>query len=213
MTEVDELKTAAAEGREEGSSKMEFSPEQQARVQELIDGAYRRAYSKATATTGESEEMVRLKGEVERLHVESKNAALIRAVSRFNVVDPEEVMELISSKVSVGENGMLSVADDDGSGRRLGAEEYLTNWLAERPHHLRSSGSTGSGSHGSKFAEKRQSYNLTDPAAWRELPREELDRLLKEGVNVQGSSGQVYRFKDVKNPFVEARRRKFSKRS
>jgi len=41
------------------------------------------------------------------------------------------------------------------------------------------------------------------------MPREDLERIMKEGINVQGTAGQTYRFRDVKNPFLEARRRKF----
>ena len=51
--------------------------------------------------------------------------------------------------------------------------------------------------------------NTEDPEAWRKMPREDLDRHLEGGITVNGSAGQVYRFKDIKNPFIEARKRRF----
>ena len=64
---------------------------------------------------------------------------------------------------------------------------------------LRASGGPGGSSSGAKFGGKAV-YNL--------LEKDTIRRLLKEGINVQGSGGQVYRFKNVNNPFVEARKRR-----
>jgi len=209
MTQVDEPKTAGTgEGPDVFSSKVAFTPEQQTRVQDLIDGAYKKAYSKATANRAGADEMERLREEVVRLGEHKKNAALLKAIARYNVVDAEEVAELMRPHVSDGD-GVMEVAG--GNGRSMGVDEYVAEWLSERPHHLRNSGGVGSGSQGARFGDGKSSYDLSDPAAWRNMPREELDRLLKEGINVHGSQGHVFSFKDVKNPFVEARKRRFNK--
>jgi hypothetical protein len=218
---VDELKTVEGDGLSgsEDAKKVMFLPEQQAKVQELIDEAYRKAYAKAQKGKGGSEELERLKGEVERLRDERKSAALLRAISRHNVVDAEEVAELVGHRVRMEEDGSVRVLGDSGAvrinttGQPMALDEFIADWLGERPHHLRPSAGTGAGSQGARFASGAARHNLSDPASWRTMPREELDRLLREGLNVQGSAGQTYRFRDVKNPFLEARRRKFNSAS
>lgn len=222
MTQVDEQKTDGGDGHVNGvtgTSKTTFSPEQQEKVQELIDEAYRKAYTKAQRGTSTSEEVEKLKGEVERLRDDQLMSGLLRVISRHNVVDAEEVAELVKDQVRVGDDGGLTVVGRSGStridssGRAMGLEEYIGRWLSERPHHLRASGSSGSGSGGARFGgDHVATHNLTDPSAWRQMPREDLDRLLREGVNVQGAAGQTYRFKDVKNPFIEAKRKRLKNR-
>lgn len=197
------------------TSKVTFLPEQQTKVQELIDEAYKRAYSKAIRSKGGSEEVEKLKTEVERLKQEKKTSALLRAVARHNVVDAEEVADLLRERVRIEEDGMLSVLGDGGSvrinnsGMPMSVDEFVSGWLGDRPHHLRTSGATGAGSSGARFSASRQRYNLSDPSVWRTMPREDLDNLLKDGISVQGAAGQTYSFRDVKNPFIEARRKKF----
>lgn len=223
MAQVDELKTVSGgdgpvtDGHGAGSSKVEFTEEQQTKVQQLIDEAYKRAFVKASKHSSVPEEIERLHHEVERLRGDKKAAAVLRAISRYNVVDTEEVAELMKGRVRMGEDGNLTVVGDTGSqrinssGHPMGFEEYLEQWLGERPHHLRTGAGSGGGSQGAKFGgESRRSYNLADPSTWRNMPREDLEKLLKEGVNVHGAGGQVFKFKDVKNPFHEARKRKFN---
>lgn len=195
------------------AQKVSFLPEQQAKVQELIDEAYRKAYAKAQRSRGGSEEVERLKGEVDRLREEMKTSALLKSISRHNVVDAEEVAELLKGRIKADEDGRLKVLGETGaprvnsSGLPLTVDEFVSEWLGSRPHHLRTSGTSGAGSHAARFNAAGR-HNLADPAAWRSMPREELEGLLREGVSVQGSAGQTYSFRDVKNPFREARRRR-----
>jgi hypothetical protein len=221
MQQVDELKTGiSGDGPDNGGgaepSRVSFSPEQQAKIQSLIDDAYRKAYAKAQRGASAPEEMERLRSEVEALMQEKKAAALLRAISRHNVVDAEEVAELLRERVRIDGDGGLGVAGRSGgvminaSGQPMTLDEYVANWLSERPHHLRQTGMPGAGSQGARFSGTGVSRRgLSDPSVWRDIPREDLDRLLSEGITVQGSSGQSYRFKDVKNPFLEARKRRF----
>lgn len=216
--QVDEPKTdvmgdAARNGGD--STRVTFAPEQQAKVQELIDSAFKKAYSKAQKSSVGSEEVERLKHEVERLKEDRKANAVLRAISKHNVVAPDEVAELLKGRVRVEEDGGISVVNDSGGvminnvGAPISVEDYVGMWLGERPHHLRAGGSVGAGSHPARFAGAgMRGYNASDPASWRNMPREELDRMLKEGIRVQGAAGQTYTFKDVKNPFLDARRLK-----
>ncbi len=210
MVQVDEQKTViAGDGHETGEQRVSFTPDQQARVQELIDSAYKRAYSKATGPAVRSEEVERLRDEVERFKEYKKSAMILGAISRHNVVDVKEVAELIAPRLELEESGEIGVRDN-ASGRKIGVEEYIDTWLGERPHHLRNSGHAGSGSQSAKFGAPGKRYDLSDPSVWRNMPREDLDQLLREGINVHGTKGQVFGFKDVKNPFREARKRKFN---
>lgn len=221
MHQVDELKTdvnnkAAVAGETQDAPKMSFLPEQQAKVQELIDEAYRKAYSKALRTRTATDEVDGLKEEIKKLRKDRKEAALYRSISRYNVVDADEVAKLLSDRVRLDDGGNVHVIGENGSprinvsGHPVGLDEYLALWLSERPHHLRAAGATGAGSQGVRFGSGgKASHNLTDHNVWRTMPREDLDRLLKEGVNVYGSAGQVYKFKDVLNPFTEARKKRF----
>ena len=211
---VDEHKTGTkGDGLKTESSKVEFTLEQQARVQELIDETYKRAYAKAGRNMVSEGEVESIRGELGRLREDRKAAAILRAVSRHNVVDATEVTELVRPYVDEDASGNLVVRQptangDQNGGTPMAIDDYVDGWLAERPHHLRSSGGVGAGSRRALFGEGRQRLNLSDPNIWRNMPREDLDRLLTEGVDVQGVSGQVFKFKDVKNPFVEAKRRK-----
>ncbi|MBI5599198.1 MAG: hypothetical protein HY890_05605 [Deltaproteobacteria bacterium] len=215
MQTVDELKTGVTgEGLKMESLKVSFTPEQQAKVDELIDGAYRKAYSRAQKNSAPGGEVESLRKEVESLRGDRKMAEVLRVVARHNVVDPEEVADFISRRVTLDSSGRAVVVADGSNGasdgRAAGLEEYVAEWLNSRPHHLRPSSTSGGASTGARFTEGlRPRYNLGDPDVWRRMPREDLDRFLRDGVDVRSSAGQVFRFKDVQNPFLEARRKKF----
>jgi len=193
-----------------------FNSEQQAKVQELIDDSYRKAFAKAQRTRSSGEDVDGLRREIEGLKEEKKKLALLKAVSKYNVVDGEEIVKLLEDRVRMDDEGHAIVVNSSGSakindaGYPVGMDDFLSQWLSDRPHHLRSAGNSGAGSHGVGFDHNSaRSRSLGDPSAWKSMPREDLDRYLREGINVQGSAGQVYRFRDVKNPFLDARKRRF----
>lgn len=217
MSIVDEHKTGSnsttGDGHKTVSSRVEFSTEQQTRVQHLIDEAYRKAYSKAAKNMVPQGELDRMHSEIDVLREDRKRAALLGSVSRHNVVDATEVAELIRPYLQEDESGNFVVNACDGAegsngGVLMGVDDFVAGWLSERPHHVRGAGMSGGGSRAALYGEARTRYNLSDPAAWRNMPREELDRLLKDGVDVRGVSGQLFKFKDVRNPFHAARKRK-----
>jgi hypothetical protein len=212
---MDEAGAGRKNNADTDASKVVFTPEQQGKVQELIDDAFKRAYAKALRTRGPSDDADRLKKEVDALKHEKKSAALLRSLSRHNVVDAGEVCDLLKEKVRLDEDGFKVVHETGGvminsSGHPMDLDEFVAQWLGERPHHLRSGGAAGAGSTGARTYSGGLRRDVSDPAAWRTMTREELDRRLKEGIVVHGSAGQTYTFRDVKNPFLEARRRKVS---
>ncbi len=217
VDELDIAQDVEADNGHDGAvkEKLSFTAEQQAKVQELIDDAYRKAYGKASKNAGRAAEMERLEAEVVRLREDKQRAVLYKSISKYNVVDVEEVAKLVGENISLDTAGNSVVVNDsgglmtDGSGSAVAVDEYIGGWLKERPHHLRSSIATGSGSRGAGFRSERVNINLSDPGAWRSMSRTDLDRYLQEGITIAGASGQIYKFHDVKNPFLEARRRKF----
>ena len=117
---------------DEKKDRTPFSPDQQARVQDLIDSAYKRAYSKATGIGGRKEEVRRLEDEIDKFKEYKKNVLLTTAISKHDVVDINKVIELVSPHLDFDYKGTL--VDISGA---VGAEEYIAAWLGERPHHLR----------------------------------------------------------------------------
>ncbi len=203
-------------GSENASGRVVFNSEQQARVQELIDDSYRKAFAKAQRTRSSGEDVEGLRREIEGLKEEKKKLALLKAVSKYNVVDGEEIVKLLEDRVRMDDEGHVIVVNSSGSakindaGYPVGMDDFLSQWLSDRPHHLRSAGGSGAGSHGAGFDHGNgRTRSLGDPSSWKSMPREDLDRYLREGINVHGSAGQVYRFRDVKNPFLDARKRRF----
>jgi len=207
---------AQGSGSTPAHGRVAFTPEQQARVQELIDESYRKAFQKAQRGRGTSEDLEGLRREIEGLKEEKKKLALLKAVSRYNVVDGEEIVKLLEDRVRMDDEGHIVVVNSSGSakindaGYPVGMDEFISQWLSERPHHLRSTAAPGAGSRCAGFGHGTTGRpSLADPSAWRAMPREDLDRILREGINIHGSAGQVYRFRDVKNPFLDARKRRF----
>lgn len=219
MNQVDEPKTALKgdglkNGETDASSKVTFLPEQQVRVQEIINETFRKAYAKGAQSRMPGEEIERLKTEVEGLREERKNAALYREISRFNVVNAEDVARLLSSSVRIGEDGAATVVNEtgaariNGSGHPVGLGEFIAGWLSERPYFLRTAGASGAGSPGARSSQSgAHARGVNDPGLYRSISRDDLDKMLAQGIDIQGAAGQVYRFRDVKNPFIEARKR------
>ena len=199
-----------------------FTPEQQSKVQELIDAAYTKAFKKAEEklaaksrekkpvkqdTTLPDEAMSQLKGQVEALRSEKKTNALLKAISKHNVMDAEEIAALTSSAVKLNDDNTISIVNENGlerlnaDGRAMTVDEYITGWLTTRPHHIRSGGGQGAGSQSAKFGGDAGGANITTPEDIQNLSDKDFKKLISEGVNVKGSRGQTLHFKEITNPF------------
>ena len=146
---ADEHKTEEqikAEAEAAAKAKVEFSPEQQAKVQGLIDDAYKRAFAKAgdgnlatikaaveaelaalKAGDGkgkESEEVKTLTAALDKLKADlaKKDArelddSIFKEVAKFNVMDISEVTTLLRGNIKPDEDGTPIVVNADGSPR------------------------------------------------------------------------------------------------
>lgn len=148
----------------------------------------------------------------ESLRNKEKVNILFSAVGKQDVIDPQEVVSLLSSRMDTDDDGNVFVKGEGGSpklnqhGEVQNVEEFVLEWLSERPHHLRgSNGGAGSlGGHGGGGSVK---YDLTNPETWKNLPKEDFDRLMNEGVVVHRQGNQApLKFKNVGNKFIEAKR-------
>ncbi len=278
MSEDDGLKTVAANNADghsgnadtgsgsdgsgnADSSKVVFSGEQQGKVQQLINDAYTKAYSKSKSEgaaevdrlnaqvksledgkktegktdgkkTGASDEQIQaiveemnqkreedakgFKATIDSMKNSQVQTDLLMAIAKHNVINAGDVAVLMRGNVELGEDGSLVIKNDNGTpmidldngGVPISVDTFVTNWLKARPNHLRSSMSQGGGSTGSFGGDSAGKPDLSNLETVRTMPIEDLKKELANGIEVTGSHGQVYKFKDVKNPFVEARRAK-----
>lgn len=210
------------------TGKVGFSPEQQLKVQELIDAAYAKAYAKAMKGEGDGKaddkkkdttlpdaKFKALESQVAALRDEKKTATLLKAIGKHNVIDAEEVSSLLMRYVRLNDDNSFTVLNDAGAERlnasagSMSVEEFVNEWLSKRSHHLRASGTAGAGSTGGRFADGNMPTQLT-PEALRKMPMDKLkEQIAGEGIKIAGSAGQTFNFKKTSNPFVEARKKVF----
>ena len=206
------------------AGKIIFSREQQAKVQELIDEAYRKAYVKANEaakkdggagkdTSLVDEQLKALSSQVQTLRDEKKNNALLRTIGRHNVIDSEEVAAFTARFIRLNDDNSFTVINEAGQ-ERLNAhakpmlvEEFIAEWLMARPHHLRPSGASGAGSMGATFGPGASTATPLTLESIRGMSAEELNKRVAEGISIQGSAGQTFNFKRPANPFIDARKR------
>lgn len=154
----------------------------------------------------------------ESFNNERTTNALYGAIGKHDVVDNEAIVTLIRGMVAIGEDGKPFVKGDGGPklnnhGEPQTVENFVEEWLRERPHFLKgSAGGAGSNSSmGGNAGNGSVQYDLSDPEVVRNLPADELDRLIKEGIVIKNPNGTSFKFGTVTNPFTEARRRKFKR--
>lgn len=129
---------------------MKFSDEEQAYIQELIDKAYQRAYSKATesaatARTAELEDLLL------KAREKNRDAELKAAAARHGAYHPADVVFLLKDAVKIAEDGELHVIGKDGArrydreGSPLTIEGAVADFLSENTHFVKARPSPGSG--------------------------------------------------------------------
>lgn len=97
-------------------------------------------YDKAARGATSTEEIGRLREEVARLKEHRKSAMLLKAISKHNTIDAEEVADLIGLEIDIDCAGRLCTREGRfflDSALLIGT--YVARWLEERPHHLRPS--------------------------------------------------------------------------
>lgn len=213
-----------ASSSSDAGGKISFSREQQVKVQELIDEAYRKAYTKANEgakkdsgagkdTSLVDEQLKALSSQVQVLRDEKKNNALLRAIGKHNVIDSEEVAAFTARFIRLNDDNSFTVLNEAGQERlnahakSMSVEEFIADWLTARPHHLRPSGASGAGSMGSTFGPGVSTAAPLTLESIRGMSAEELNKRVAEGISIQGSAGQTFNFKRPANPFIDARKR------
>jgi hypothetical protein len=160
-----------------------------------------------------AEEMAALNSKLNTLASKDKENALLMAIGQHDVYSPAQVMRLIADNVVMGDNGEVSVVDDNGNPKinsdlkPMQLNEFVTSWLADNRNFLKGSGG-GAGSEGAMLGENGN-FKLKTPQDWRNLSREQQQELIKSGALVADIGGQKMKIKEEGNPFQTARQRKF----
>ena len=164
----------------DGAGKIDFTPEQQAQIQTLIDGAYTKAFNKADAKYkaeadtlkaqiaeaealknkdgGKGNDLTALLSKVaalEKENRETKENAMrdnLKAVAaELGAVSGEEVAMLVSHSIVDGK-----VVNAEGQprankeGNPVSVKELVAEFLAARPYLVKATGAAGAGSSGAR---------------------------------------------------------------
>ena len=139
---ADGLNTDEKKMGDGGTPKVEFSPEQQAQIQTLIDSSYKKAYAKAEEkykaeaealkvamaektkegkggedNTALKERLAVLEADKAKNREYKREADLLAAASELNAVHSKQVATLVSHSVKINEDGSLAVINADGVAR------------------------------------------------------------------------------------------------
>jgi len=129
---------------------MEFTPTQQAFIDDLISKKYSEAYSKASAKA-ESAAVTALKTKLTEAHDKLRVAAIEMAAIEGEAVNPEQVVTLTSPFIKVADDGMHMVVDEHGerrydkSGAALSVKAFISEFLDANKHMRKSSRPVESG--------------------------------------------------------------------
>ena len=170
---ADEQKTD--EQKKADTAKIDFTPEQQGKVQGLIDEAYKKAFTKASADAailnakikalegknkdhGKGDDLTALLSKVaalEKENRETKENAMrdnLKAVAaELGAVSGEEVAMLVSHSIVDGK-----VVNAEGQprankeGNPVSVKELVAEFLAARPYLVKATGAAGAGSSGAR---------------------------------------------------------------
>lgn len=119
---------------------------------------------------------------------------VVSALSKLNVFDPGDVFtNLYASKlIALNENGRVIPIDPttqkqsyDKEGKDLDLDGYLTNYLAEKPYLVKSSGNNGSNSRSNRGSTSKEDGNTDKPKDLREVMS---SKKFKEGEAKMGNA-------------------------
>ena len=176
---ADGLNTDEKKMGDGGTPKVEFSPEQQAQIQTLIDSSYKKAYAKAEekykaeaealkvamaekTKEGKGEDLTALKEGLAAITQELKQAKETAArdnlkaiAAELNAVSGEQVAMLVSPYIQTVDGKVVvlnaeGVVRVNGKGDPMTTKELVIEFLAHNPHLVKASGLTGAGSSGAR---------------------------------------------------------------
>lgn len=77
-------------------------------------------------------------------HTATKRTELLKALSENNAANAEDLIDLLMSKVEIGDDDSLTFTDEKGSAVKIG--DGVKNWLATRPNFIKNAQNAGAGS-------------------------------------------------------------------
>ena len=109
-------------------------------------------------------EISQYKAELQKVRIDD---ALIKVASEYQAIKPEQVVNLLKSKVQLGADGNPEIIGDNnapmynGNGELLSINEYVGNFLDDNPH-FRNATPSGAGSKSSVGGETPKPLNLAE---------------------------------------------------
>jgi len=103
----------------------------------------------------------------EQLRTIKVNDALLNSASKHKAINPQQVVELLKSKVQLNDSGQVEVLADSGTprynqnGELYSVEEYVSEFLTQNPHFQQATPS-GTGSRGNVGKADQEPFNLAD---------------------------------------------------
>jgi len=109
-------------------------------------------------------EISQYKAELQKVRIDD---ALIKVASEYQAIKPDQVVNLLKSKVQLGADGNPEIIGDNnapmynGNGELLSINEYVGNFLDDNPH-FRNATPSGAGSKSSVGGETPKPLNLAE---------------------------------------------------
>lgn len=135
------------------------------------------------------QEINKLQGDLRNIKI---NDALLSSASKNKAINPQQVVELLKSKVQLNDEGQVEVLAENGSprynkdGNLYSVEEYVSEFLTQNPHFQMATPS-GSGSKANVGKVDAQPFNLAalDLSKPEDLARYKEYRKTRNGFNLR----------------------------
>jgi len=157
--------------------------------------------------TAMQNEITRMKEREQQSWERNKRADILTIASSLNVVNGEQVAQLISPNVKVAEDGTFSVLNDQGQvlygadSKPTTVRDYVTAYLNNNPHLVKSSGGTGAGSQGAGPSGTSGGVKFNTPEDVKNISMEDLNKAMADGINIPVGGGRSLNFKTNTNMF------------
>ena len=158
--------------------------------------------------TALKDNLTSIQNELNREREERYRAQVEAIAAELNAVNGAQVAILATPYLKMVD-GKLMVVNVEGqtrfnaAGQPMAVREFIGEFLNGNPHLIKASASAGAGSQGARFDSGAGGKPLTLESV-KGMSIEDLKKSMGgDGLNIAGGAGQVFRFKDNKNPFAK----------
>lgn len=158
--------------------------------------------------TAMQDEITQLKEREQQSWDRNKKADILTIAADLGAVNGEQVAQLVSPNVKVAEDGTFSVLNAQGQvlysadSKPTTVREYVTSFLNDNPHLVKSSGGTGAGSQGAGPSGASGGVKFNTPEDVKNMSKEDFDKAIADGIDIPVSGGRSISFKTNANMFA-----------